>query len=122
MANRQLQRALAQAAVETGESAVHAAVTISGRLPVLAAGLLMPTPAGYAAWNEAYVEKVEAAWLGAFAASAAWGATLAHAAFVPVTPMGFAHEAVRIAAIAAKPARRKVKANAARYGKAALKP
>jgi hypothetical protein len=36
--------------------------------------------------------------------------------------MGFAHEAVRIAAIAAKPARRKVKANAARYGKAALKP
>ena len=117
MTDRGLQRALARAAAETGESAVHAAVTISGRLPVLAAGLMTPTPAGYAAWGEAYAEKVEAAWLGAMAASAAWGTVMMRAAFVPPTPMGLAHEAVRIAGVAAKPARRKVKSNAARYGR-----
>ncbi len=115
MASRQLQRALAQAAVDTGESAVHAAVTISGRLPLLTAALMWPSAAGHAAWSEAYLEKVEAVWRGAFAASAAWGVVMTRAALLPPTPMGLAGDVVRIAGIAAKPARRKVRSNAKRY-------
>lgn len=118
MSATSLNRALARSAAETGQSAVHAAVTISGRLPVLAAGMLTPTAAGNAAWAEAYAEKVEAVWQGAFAASAAWGAALVHASIVPLTPLGFMQEWVRISDLAAGPARRKVRANAARYAPA----
>ena len=117
MAVNQLNRALAQAAADTSESAAHAAVTITARMPVLAAGILMPSAAGYAAWNEAYTEKVEAMWLGVLAASAAWGAAMTRAALAPPTPLGLANEMMRIATIAAKPSRRTAKANSKRYVK-----
>ncbi|KAA2236231.1 hypothetical protein [Salinarimonas soli] len=117
MAVNQLNRAFARAAADTSESAAHAAVTISARMPVLMAGLIVPSAAGYAAWTEAYTEKVEAVWLGVMAASAAWGAAMAQAAFLPPTPMGLAEEVMRVATIAAKPSRRKAKANARRYAR-----
>jgi hypothetical protein len=117
MAVNQLNRAFARAAADTSESAAHAAVTITARMPVLTAGILMPSAAGYAAWNEAYTEKVEAMWLGVFAASAAWGAAMTRAALAPPTPLGFANEIMKIATIAAKPSRRTAKANAKRYAK-----
>jgi len=118
MTHKRLNKAFAQAAADAGESALHAGVTIAARWPILAAGMVAPTAASVAEWNEAYTEKVEAAWQGMFAASAAFGLAMGRAAFRPPTPAALAHDMVRIAGIAARPARRKVKANAKRFGAA----
>jgi hypothetical protein len=115
MSTAELHRALAQSAFATGRSAIDAGVTINGRLPALMAAFLNPSAAGCTAWAEAYAEKVEAAWLGAFAGQAAWTAMLLRAGPWPLTPMGLAGEMLGIAEAAAHPARRRVKANAARY-------
>jgi len=103
--------ALAKATVQTG---VDAAVTIAARTQ----NLTWPTGRPEEKAREARLmvqEKLDAAVEGAIAAQAAWGAFLVKAAFGGVrTPDDMSAGLAGVAEAAAKPARRKVRANARR--------
>ena len=93
-------------------TSVDAAVTIAARTH----GMIGKEPMENA--REAHLmvaEKVDAAVEGAMAAQAAWGAFMIKAAFGGVrSPSDFSIGLAGIAEAAAKPARRKVRANARR--------
>ena len=115
---RALSRSLAKAAAAAATTAAHCSETIAARLPIFAGCLFMPTQAALAEWNMACAEKVAAAMEGTVAASAEWQAAMLRSAFRGATPAGFAHDMLRVMNKAAHPARRRVKANAERLGKA----
>jgi hypothetical protein len=112
MSARRLTRSLLNAGAETGQAAANSAVTIAARLPIL----LSPTAEGMAEWNQAYTEKVTAAWTGLFAASAAWQQVMIRAAFRPPSATALANDIVRVSHKAGHAARKAVKANAKRLG------
>jgi hypothetical protein len=114
MSARRLHSSLAKAAMDAGESATHAAVTIAARWPIFAGYLAAPTAAALAEWNRAYAEKVAAVWEGALAASAECQAAMLRAAMRPPSAAALGNDLVRVAAKAAHPARKRVKANARR--------
>jgi hypothetical protein len=118
MASRSLagtSRAIAKANMLAG---VHAAVTIAAR----AQNMFLPDEAPIKKAREAQLmvaEKLDAAVEGAVAAQAAWGAFMIKAAFGGVrTAIDVSIGLADIAEAAAKPARRKVRANARRLTKA----
>ena len=103
--------AIAKANVQSG---VDAALTIAARTQ----GLMSPVGGPTEKAREAQLmvqEKLDAAVEGAIAAQAAWGAFLVKAAFGGVrSPNDVSIGLTVIAEAAAKPARRKVRANARR--------
>ena len=105
--------AMAQANVQTG---MDAALTIAARTQ----NMMSPGGRPIEKAREARLmvqEKLDAAVEGAFAAQAAWGAFVLKAAFGGVrTPQDVSMGIAGIAEAAAKPARRKVRANARRLG------
>jgi hypothetical protein len=121
MSVRKLSRSLVRAVVSAQESAAHCTATITARMPVLFDGAVPPSPAALAEWNRAYSEKVQAGWQGAVVAAAEWQAMMLRSAFRVPTPVGLANDLLGIAAKAAHPARRRVKANAKRLGKRATR-
>jgi hypothetical protein len=103
--------ALAKANVQTG---MDAALTISARTQNLMSPVGRPAEKAREA-RLMVQEKLDAAVEGAIAAQAAWGAFLVKAAFGGVrTPGDVSAGLAGIAEAAAKPARRKVRANARR--------
>ncbi len=114
MSRAKLARSVARRAFEAGETATHTAVTLAARWPVLAGCFFESSAKGLAEWNRAHAEKVAAAWEGAFAASTEWQATMIRSAFRAPSPAGLADSAARVLHKAARPARRRVKANATR--------
>src|SRR5271170_1935872 len=108
LANRSL--VIAKANVGTG---VDTALTVLARTQDM---LTLGSPAEKAREAQLMVqEKVDAAIEGALAAQAAWGAFMLKAAFGGVrTPSDVSFGLAGIAQAAAKPARRKVRANARR--------
>jgi hypothetical protein len=114
MSHRALARSLTQAITNVNLAAAHSTITIAARLPILVGYFLAPTPQALAEWNRAYAEKVAAVWEGALAASTEWQAMMVRAAFRPPSPAGLADAAARVVHKAARPARRRVKANAKR--------
>lgn len=118
MSHVKLARSLARAATEAHQTAAHCSVTIAARLPVFAGAFISPSEAACAEWNRAYTEKVVATWQGAFAASLEWQAAMMRSAVRPPSPVGLANDMMRVIQKAAQPARRSVKANAKRLGKA----
>jgi hypothetical protein len=110
---RVTRRALAIARANA-QAGVDAALTIAARTrSLLAPGGGQSEKAREA--NLMVQEKVDAAVEGAIAAQAAWGAFLVKAAFGGVrTPNDVSSAMAGIAEAAAKPARRKVRANARR--------
>jgi hypothetical protein len=114
---RHIGHAMAQASVNLGEAAQNSMVTIAARVPIFAEMLVSPTAAALAEWNEACSEKVSAIVEGSLAALAEWNAVLIGAAFRPLTPMGFATAAIRVAEKASDPAHAAVRANAARFSR-----
>jgi hypothetical protein len=110
---------MAKANVQSG---VDAAVTIAARTQN------MMTPGGTPSekMREAHrmvQEKIDAAVEGAFAAQVAWGALMVKAAFGGVrNPQDLSVGLARVAEAAAKPARRKVRANARRLTGAKKQP
>ena len=102
---------MAKANVETG---MDAALTIVARTQSLMSPAGQPTEKAREA-RLMVQEKLDAAVEGAFAAQAAWGAFLVKAAFGGVrTPHDVSMGIAGVAEAAAKPARRKVRANARR--------
>ena len=110
---------MAKANVQSG---VDAALTIAARTQ----GLMWPGGRPTEKAREARLmvqEKLDAAVEGAFAAQAAWGAFMLKAAFGGVrTPNDLSMGLAGIAEAAAKPARRKVRANARRLTGAKVLP
>ncbi len=103
--------AMAKANVQSG---VDAALTIAARTQSLMSPAGMPTEKAREA-RLMVQEKLDAAVEGALAAQAAWGAFLLKAAFGGVrTPNDVSIGLAGVAEAAAKPARRKVRANARR--------
>ena len=106
--------AMAKANVQTG---VDAALTIAARTQ----SLMFPGGGSTEKAREARLmvqEKVDAAVEGAFAAQAAWGAFLLKAASGGVrTAHDLSMGLARVVEAAAKPARRKVRANARRLAR-----
>lgn len=113
-----LSRSLLKAAADHTATAAHCSQTIAARLPIFAGCLFMPTQAALAEWNMACSEKVAAAMEGTVAASMEWQAAMLRSAFRGATPAGLAHDMLRVMNKGAGPARRRVKANAKRLGKA----
>ena len=113
MSRRLTSRSLAIAKANT-QAGVDAALTIAARTQ----SLLAPGGGEFEKAREAQLmvqEKVDAAFEGAFAAHAAWGAFFIKAAFGGVrTPHDLSAGLTAIAEAAAGPARRKVRANARR--------
>ncbi|MEJ1157047.1 hypothetical protein [Prosthecomicrobium sp. N25] len=107
---------LARAGAANAAAGVHAAVTITQRLPAFSAVAMAPF-AGAAAAAEvelAMTEKVAAIWLGAIEAGLEWqrfGFALASGA---VRPEAVPSRWLAVAEAAAGPARRTVRANAKR--------
>lgn len=118
MSHRRLNQSLAKAAARRGEDAMHTAMTLGLRLPILTTGLFAPTPASIAEWNRAYSEKVAATVAGAMAVNAAIGTAFWRNPFAVPMPMAAAVEALRLAEAGLAPARRRVRANARRLSKA----
>jgi hypothetical protein len=118
MSARRLTRSLINAGTETGEAAVNSAVTIAARLPIFASCLVAPTAKGMAEWNRACAEKATAAWEGLFAASMAWQQVMIRAAFRAPSPVAFANDLVQVSHKAGHAARKAVRANAKRLGRA----
>lgn len=114
MSHAKLARSLARAAADAGETASHCGVTIAARLPTLAGAFFAPSASGMAEWNRAYSEKVAATWEGAFAASAEWQAVMMRSVFDPPSLAALATDMMGVLDKAAKPARRRAKANARR--------
>ena len=117
MTVKKLSSSLVRAMVDAQESAAHATATIAARMPVLFDGAMPPSPAALAEWNRAYSEKVAAGFEGAMAAAAEWQGMMLRSVFRLPMPVAFANDLVGIAAKAALPARRRVKANAKRFAK-----
>lgn len=117
MSVRKLSRSLVRAAATAQQTAGHCNTTIGARLPILFGGPSPLTAEALAEWNQAYTEKVEAAWEGAFAAAAEWQATLIKSAFRMPTPVALADDFLRAVHKGGDPARRRVKANAKRLTK-----
>ena len=117
MTVKKLSSSLVRAMVDAQESAAHATATIAARMPVLFDGVLPLSATALAEWNRAYSEKVAAGFEGAVAAAAEWQGMLIRSAFRLPMPVAFANDLVGIAAKAARPARRRVKANAKRLTK-----
>lgn len=113
--NRKFAHSATQAALELGEAAVNSAVTIAARMPILAAHLVNPSAAGLAEWQTAASEKVAATWEGAMAASLQCQDFFWRSLMAPVTPFGFAQEAMVVARAAVNPAQVSVRANARRF-------
>lgn len=111
--SRHLARAMMDASLEIGEAASNSAVTIAGRLPVLA----RLDVAGVAEWQACVAEKSSAAWDGAVDLASAWQASFVNALLSPLTPTGLAHEALALARVASGPANARVRANAIRFGR-----
>jgi hypothetical protein len=115
--SRHVVQAMTQAVLDASEAARNSAVTISARLPIFAGFLMAPSAAALTEWNEACAEKVAAGIEGSVAAVAAWNAMLIGSAFQPLTPMGLAHETMKVFAEASGPAHKAVRANAARLSR-----
>ena len=113
MSTRKLSRAWARAVADAQQTAAHCGVTIGARLPILS-GLTASTGEAMTEWDRAYSEKVAAAWGGAIAASAAWQSVVIASLARPATPASFANDVLHVMDKAARPARRRVKANAKR--------
>jgi hypothetical protein len=113
MSSRKLTRSLARAIADAQETAQHCGTTIWARLPILS-GLGVPAEQAVNEWNRACLEKVAAAWEGAFAASAAWQAMMLSASLRPPRPAVLANEMISVVNKAVQPARRRVRANARR--------
>ena len=114
MVSKRLSRrslAIANANVQSG---LDAALTIAARTH----GMMSPSGLPTEKAREAHLmvqEKLDAAMEGAFAAQAAWSAFFIKAAFGGVrSPNDLSFDLAGIAEAAAKPARRKVRANARR--------
>ena len=118
MRARPLSRSLLKAVADANVTAVHCSETIAARLPIFAGCLLAPNGAALTEWNMACAEKVAAAMEGTVAASAEWQAAMMRSALRGATPAGLAHDMLRVMNKAAHPARRRVKANAKRLGRA----
>ena len=114
MSHAKLARSLTRAAAEAGETAAHCGITIAARLPTLAGAFFTPSASGMAEWNRAYSEKVAATWQGAFAASAEWQAVMMRSVLNPPSLAALANDMLGVLDKAAKPARRRAKANARR--------
>lgn len=114
MSHAKLNRSLARAAADAGETATHCGVTIAARLPVLAGAFFAPSVSSMTEWNRAYTEKVVAVWQGALAGCAEWQAAMMRSALRPPSPAGFATDMMGVIEKAAQPARRRVRANAKR--------
>jgi hypothetical protein len=117
MPHRKFHASLSRAALDTGESAWDAALTIAARLPILTAGMMNPTASSMREWNMAVSEKVSAAVEGTFAASMAWQTAMIRCAFRPPTPAGLAQDLMDVTQVALSPARKAVKANARRLSR-----
>lgn len=111
-----LRAALATTRLSMG-TAQDAAVTIAHRLPILTAALLAPTPARLAEARLATFEKLAAATEGMFAAGVAWQKLWIDCACGRVTTSTLPPRLGRLAAVATKPARRRVRANARRLSR-----
>jgi hypothetical protein len=114
---RHIGDAMARVSANLGEAAQNSMVTIAARLPIFAGMLVAPTAAAVTEWNEACHEKVSAVIDGSMAALGEWNAMLIGAAFRPLTPMGFATAAIRVAESATDPAHAAVRANALRLSR-----
>ena len=114
MVSRRLARRSLVIAKANAQAGVDAALTIAARTQ----GMLAPHGGPSEKAREAHLmvqEKVDAAVEGAFAAQAAWGAFFIKAAFGGVrTAHDVSSGLTTIAAAAAGPVRRKVRANARR--------
>jgi len=114
MVSRRLAKRSLAIAKANARASADAALTIAARTR----GLLAPDGRESAKTHEARLmvqEKVDAAIEGALAAQAAWGAFFIRAAFGGVrSPHDVVSGFAAIAEAAAKPARRKVRANARR--------
>lgn len=117
MRDRRLSKDLVRAAAETQATALDCVVTLGARVPMFAGYLVAPTGAALVELNRAYTEKVAATWEGAWAAGAAWQAAMLGSAFRIPTAAGIARDCLTIAREGAKPARKRVRANAKRLGR-----
>jgi hypothetical protein len=114
---RHVAHAMTMAVLDASEAARNSAVTISARLPIFAGFFIAPSAAALTEWNEACTEKLAAGLEGSVAAVTAWNAMLIGSAFQPLTPMAFAHGAMKVFAEASGPAHARVRANAARLSR-----
>ena len=110
-----LSRRASRFAKHSARSGLDAAVTIAART----GGLMQPKAENASEAARMVEEKIAAAAEGAMRASLAWGAFLfASALRGGATPTQFSHALFDVAEAAAAPARRTVRANARRLGKA----
>lgn len=110
-----LSRRASRLAKQSAQSGLDAAVTIAARTP----GLLRPDGDNAREAARMVEEKVVAACEGAIGASLSWGAFLfASALRGGATPSQLSHALFDLAEAATAPARRTVRANARRLGKA----
>lgn len=112
-----LSRSISRAAATATVTATHCNATIGARLPIFFGYLFAPTPKALTEWNRAVSEKVEATLEGAMAAGVEFQAALIRSAFRPPMPAAFADDMLRVIHKAGAPARRRVKANAARLNR-----
>lgn len=115
--SRNLAASLADTAFSTCEAAVDTVVTLTGRIPILASHMVSPTADGLTEWHGAASEKVLAVYEAAGAAMAGWQDLMWRSLFSPITPAGMAHEALVLVEAVAEPSRRRLRANAARFGR-----
>ena len=115
---RALCRSLLKAAADTTATAAHCSETIAARLPIFAGCLFMPSQLAMTERNMACSEKAAAAMEGTVAASMEWQEAMLRHALRGATPAGLAHDMLRVMNKGAGPARRRVKANAKRLGRA----
>lgn len=108
-------KSLARMSFDAMQAAQDAAVTISARLPDLAAAARSPAAPPSAEVLRMVSEKTEAAMQGAVAASLAMGQLWTRALFGGVrTPLDAMHGLAGVADAAMRPARVRVRANAKR--------
>ena len=113
--SKTLASSMTEYAMEVSQSASDAAVTIAGRMPILAGCFVAPTPAGFAEWQEACSEKIMATWDGAAAAFSGMQDVLWRSLMSPLTPAGMAHEALVLVRAVNRPGQVCVRANAERF-------
>lgn len=113
--SRELSHSVSQSALAAGQAAVDSAVTIGARMPILMGHLVSPSAAGVAEWHEATAEKILAVWEGTVAAASGWTELAYRSLLTPLTPTGYAQEAVVLVRAISEPGHRRVRANAARF-------
>lgn len=113
--SRELSQSVGQAALAAGDAALDSVVTIGARLPIMMGHLVSPSAAGIAEWHEAASEKVLAIWEGTMAAASGWTEFAFRSLLTPLTPTGYAQEAVVLVRAISEPGHRRVRANAARF-------